>query len=156
MENTLQHYGVLGMKWGVHRYKNRDGTLTKEGKKQKKQQSHNNALSYRVGAKRLNNRISNMERNMTSDLASVNRQKQYSVGQRRAARKETEDALNNPLRTTAVGRKTIKGRTLSSVGALSASGASYAAALTMGSSIPLVGIPVSTIAAGMYWYKSMS
>ncbi len=93
---------------------------------------------------------------MTSDLASVNRQKQNSVGQRRAARKETEDALNNPLRTTAVGRKTIKGRTLSSVGALSASGASYVAALSVGSAIPLAGIPASVIAAGAYWYKSMS
>ncbi len=35
MENTLQHYGVLGMKWGVHRYRNRDGTLTKDGKNKK-------------------------------------------------------------------------------------------------------------------------
>lgn len=30
--NELMHYGVMGMKWGVRRYQNPDGTLTDEGK----------------------------------------------------------------------------------------------------------------------------
>lgn len=29
----LQHFGVKGMKWGVRRYENPDGTLTEEGKR---------------------------------------------------------------------------------------------------------------------------
>ena len=32
-DGTLIHHGVKGMKWGVRRYRNKDGTLTEEGKR---------------------------------------------------------------------------------------------------------------------------
>lgn len=34
MANTsLTHHGIMGMKWGVRRYQNKDGSLTNRGKK---------------------------------------------------------------------------------------------------------------------------
>lgn len=33
MLNDLYHYGVKGMKWGIRRYQNKDGSLTSAGKK---------------------------------------------------------------------------------------------------------------------------
>ena len=32
-EESLEHHGILGMKWGIRRYQNKDGSLTAEGKK---------------------------------------------------------------------------------------------------------------------------
>lgn len=33
MAGTLEHHGILGQKWGVRRYQNKDGSLTAEGKR---------------------------------------------------------------------------------------------------------------------------
>ena len=32
-ENYLAHYGILGMRWGIRRYQNKDGSLTAAGRK---------------------------------------------------------------------------------------------------------------------------
>ena len=34
--NVIQHFGVKGMKWGVRRYQNEDGSLTNLGKSRQK------------------------------------------------------------------------------------------------------------------------
>lgn len=51
MDNELKHYGVLGMKWGVRRYQNKDGSLTYEGQKRYDRDKRENA------SKKKDNRI---------------------------------------------------------------------------------------------------
>lgn len=49
--NQLQHAGIKGMRWGVRRYQNKDGSLTPEGKKRYGSDDGDSAASARLAKK---------------------------------------------------------------------------------------------------------
>lgn len=57
----LMHYGVLGMKWGVRRYQNSDGSLTSAGRrrysKDLKKELSNKQYRYGTGENYKNNKL---------------------------------------------------------------------------------------------------
>lgn len=65
-DDELLHYGVKGMKWGVRRYQNTDGSWTNLGK-QRRSEKKRNAKS----AKQIHSDASKREKKIGSDLRSA-------------------------------------------------------------------------------------
>lgn len=97
MENYMEHHGVQGQKWGVRRYQNEDGSLTKEGRKRLGMMSKKTATAV-VNAKQAHNKASrhyvynyipgvaqvkgvyDLHKNASEHGASVGGQIAYGVG----------------------------------------------------------------------------
>lgn len=80
MTNELTHHGILGQKWGVRRFQNKDGSLTNAGKK-RKQQRLSKKDSYHEDYKKAHNSksVKNMsDAELRSRLNRLNMEKQYS------------------------------------------------------------------------------
>ena len=60
-EDELYHHGIKGMKWGIRRYQNKDGSLTPVGKKRRKQTEDLSSMSNEELRKKVN-RMNNEQR----------------------------------------------------------------------------------------------
>lgn len=94
MSNELYHYGVLGMRWGVRRYQNADGSLTQKGEKRfsKVASSHFMAKKDTAIAKMI---LENQRRKMsTQSMINEKRMNKYSKRANIADKKENAAKAN--------------------------------------------------------------
>lgn len=71
-DNYLAHYGVMGMKWGVRRYQNKDGSYTPKGRKRRQKKQ-----TYNVSPKKLKKNMKYMDdKELQRQINRVNMQRQ--------------------------------------------------------------------------------
>lgn len=51
MENSLQHYGIKGQKWGIRRFQKKDGSYTPAGRKRRDSWSDDAKTAYDIKKK---------------------------------------------------------------------------------------------------------
>lgn len=56
--NELRHHGILGMKWGIRRYQNKDGSLTPDGQKRYNAEDTKSTASNKSTKSQTNSSIS--------------------------------------------------------------------------------------------------
>ena len=88
----LYHHGVKGMRWGVRRYQNKDGTLTSAGKKRKK-------VNYSDEAKSMT------DDELRSQVKRLDLERRYSSLSGGSRNDKGIDAINNVAN---IGREGVK------------------------------------------------
>lgn len=110
-DEYVAHHGIKGQKWGVRRYQNPDGTLTALGKQlQKQHKANENDYYYKVGAKRLSNRVNKLDKQAKREAASLSRKKQEESFRTENRANTTAGMLNTPDIVKSIGKRTVVNR----------------------------------------------
>lgn len=81
MENELYHWGIKGMKWGVRRYQNKDGSYTSAGRKHKRDNWSEDAKTVAEIKKKSVKEMTNAElRKLNERTRLENERKQLNPG----------------------------------------------------------------------------
>lgn len=151
--NELYHHGILGMKWGVRRYQNKDGSLTSEGK-ERYSDGTLSKIAPGIAARKFETQTKkeyrkNIKSGMDKNEAKKIRNEAYNLYNKEA------------LKKTSYKTEGIRALSMVGIGALSygagkaleASGKDMAGAILQGAGkgFAIGGLAGSAINAGMKW-----
>ena len=120
MEEIIAHYGILGMKWGIRRYQNKDGSLTPAGKRRlEKLDKEREALTGNQSSKDSSSssstkKVSEMSdeelRNVVTRLQLEQRYKELKPRHVSAGKRFVKKIINDVLipSATVVAKKAVK------------------------------------------------
>lgn len=96
-QNYLVHHGVKGMKWGVRRYQNPDGSYTKAGLRQRKRDIR------RARKEAVKNRVLLSDKDLDARIERLKKEEQLKNLSTSAGKKATNDVLGKIAKTAAAG-----------------------------------------------------
>lgn len=110
MDNEFNHHGIKGMRWGVRRYQNKDGSLTSAGKKRYKSGDHMNDKDPSDSA---TTRRVKKDYNSMTDLEFRSKYQTSKETYRKRVNRYGDPYMNSPL--TKLGKSLAKSQTLSKI-----------------------------------------
>ena len=99
--NELQHHGILGMKWGVRRYQNYDGTYTQKGleRYKKSEDKYNKAKQALKNGSGTRIEVREAKREMSKNYDRLAKDKRADQGKALYQQGKTITSNNNKLFT---------------------------------------------------------
>lgn len=110
--DEIKHYGVLGMKWGLRRYQNADGTLTSAGKRRAKKLRDQYSL---LTGKQLKKIKSNDDNNYKKTFVKLNDRQLQNRINRLSKEKQMKDLERDLKRETQSTGARLRGKVLNQV-----------------------------------------
>lgn len=110
-DSYLMHYGILGMKWGVRRYQNKDGTYTEAGKKRKERMDKLFTQDQKAGKDKAPisraEKLTKDARRITDEASNISRTASSMAGRKKSSSRDYSNMTNAELRAV-IERKNLE------------------------------------------------